>query len=451
MLGRKDERCICSGQINEIIGFDFKHTLDSRSSSSGSPICLKDNKCVVGIHKQDDLERPVNYGIFLGIILDNLENNESNEVIEEKKEHEFHFSNIKSIGQIKNEENIQSVLLLDEKYVSAKDKFLIVKSERQVCVYFLESKKLKFKVSLDSENFDDSYSSDFYDDRYDIIDKLEIVDNKYYKELPQNSFLLITKKYKIEIDLDNNKGRIIDTIYNYFKNLKTNYSYAKIPYNIIKSGEFISNLDVFCQGNDLEYTRDTEEYFIFFLNKNFHLEKKIEKSAIGRTFEINGKYFIHYFYWRGGSTTSVYDINNNYQQVYEKRYYHQGNLSFVDNYLILPPSQDAYFEEYCNYTFVNLQNFSDRLIEISHYYYGDEPMIVHKFNGEKYLQCKSPGFWNELIKNDLWTIIEEKEGKFIQKEKANDDNILGDNLLFFKNNVIISWNFNGNIITFLIY
>ena len=453
LLGRKDERCICSGQINEIIGFDFKHTLDSRSSSSGSPICLKDNKCVVGIHKQDDLERPVNYGIFLGIILDNLENNESNEVIEEKKEHEFHFSNIKSIGQIKNEENIQSVLLLDEKYVSAKDKFLIVKSERQVCVYFLESKKLKFKVSLDSENFDDSYSSDFYDDRYDIIDKLEIVDNKYYKELPQNSFLLITKKYKIEIDLDNNKGRIIDTIYNYFKNLKTNYSYANIPYNIIKSGEFISNLDIFCQGNDLEYTRDTEKYFIFFLNKNFHLEKKIEKSAIGRTFEINGKYFIHYFYWRGGSTTSVYDINNNYQQVYEKRYYHQGNLSFVDNYLILPPSQDAYFEEYCNYTFVNLQNFSVRLIETSHEagYYDDEPMIVHKFNGEKYLQCESPGFWNELIKNDLWTIIEEKEGKFIQKEKANDDNILGDNLLFFKNNVIISWNFNGNIITFLIY
>ena len=161
LLGRKDERCICSGQINEIIGFDFKHTLDSRSSSSGSPICLIDNKCVVGIHKQGDLERPVNYGIFLGIILDNLENNESNEVIEEKKEHEFHFSNIKSIGQIKNEENIQSVLLLDEKYVSAKDKFLIVKSERQVCVYFLESKKLKFKVWLDSENFDDSYSSDF--------------------------------------------------------------------------------------------------------------------------------------------------------------------------------------------------------------------------------------------------------------------------------------------------
>ena len=123
----------------------------------------------------------------------------------------------------------------------------------------------------------------------------------------------------------------------------------------------------------------------------------------------------------------------------------------MDNYLILPPSQDAYFEEYCNYTFVNLQNFSDRLIEISHYYNGDEPMIVHKFNGEKYLQCKSPGFWNELIKNDLWTIIEEKEGKFIQIEEINNDEILGDNPLFFKKNEIITWNFNEKIIKFLSY
>ena len=87
------------------------------------------------------------------------------------------------------------------------------------------------------------------------------------------------------------------------------------------------------------------------------MEKKTKIFNVGRTFEINGKYFIHYFYLRGGSTTSVYDINNNYQQVYEKKYYHQGNLSFMDNYLILPPSPDGYDNENFNYTFVNLQNF----------------------------------------------------------------------------------------------
>ena len=51
--GKKVERCICSGKINEIDEFQFEHTLDSRSSSSGSPICLIDNKCIVGIHNFD--------------------------------------------------------------------------------------------------------------------------------------------------------------------------------------------------------------------------------------------------------------------------------------------------------------------------------------------------------------------------------------------------------------
>ena len=86
------------------------------------------------------------------------------------------------------------MVLLDEKYVSGKEKFLIVKSKNYIYIYYLESKKLKFKIQLDS-NYDDPYSSFF------INDKLEIVNNKYYKELPPNSFLIIIKKYKIEIYL----------------------------------------------------------------------------------------------------------------------------------------------------------------------------------------------------------------------------------------------------------
>ena len=199
------------------------------------------------------------------------------------------------------------------------------------------------------------------------------------------------------------------------------------------------------------------EYFIYFFNKNFYLEKKFEKWGIGETFEINGKYFIHYFYGRGNSTSSVYDIKNSYQKICEKMYFHQGHLTTIDNckYLIFPPpSHFDYGYEYnrpCKYTFFNLENFSERLIEISDevYDYGDEPMIIHKFKGEKYLRCQSPGF--RISGKEKWAIIEEKEGKFFQKEKADDDKILGDNTLFLKNNVIISWNFKENIIKFLSY
>ena len=455
-IEKNDERCICSGRINEINGFDFEHTLDSRSSSSGSPICLIDNKCVVGIHKQGDRYRPVNYGTFLGIILDNLQNNEAKNIIEENEEHEFHFKNIKNISQIKNKENIQSILLLDEKYISGKDKFLIVKSENQVSIYYLESKKLKFRIKLDSKINKSNENEEYHEDTHDITDKLEVIDTKYYKNLPPNSFLLITKKYKIEIDLDKNKGKIIDSIYNYFNIFKSKNSSIKIPNDIINSGEFVSNLDVFSHGKNLEIEGDKDyiyNNFIYFFSKSFHLQKKIEKFDSGRTFDINGKYFIHYFYMRGGSTTSVYDINNNYQQVYEKRYYHQGNLTFIaDNkYLILPPSPDGYDNEFHLYTFVNLENFSDKKIDASNevHNYGAEPMIVHKFKENKYLQCESSGFW--IGKKTKWTIIEEKEGKFIQIEEINNDEILGDNPLFFKKNEIITWNFNEKIIKFLSY
>ena len=451
--GKKVERCICSGKINEIDEFQFEHTLDSRSSSSGSPICLIDNKCIVGIHKGGDLYKPINYGTFLGIVLDKLQNDESNEVIEEEEEHEFHFSNIKTIGQIENEEIIQSVLLWDEKYVSGKEKFLIVKSINQICIYYLDSKKLKFKIQLDSEN------NEYYDEPDDhdyFIDKLEIVDNKYYKELPPNSFLLITKKYKIEIDLQQNKGNIIDSVSNYFDNYKSKNLSIEISSDVINNGEFISNLDVFSHENDLE--KYGHFLYIYFFNKNFYLEKKFNKvGPTDKTFEINGKYFIHYFYARGNSTSSVYDIKNSYQEICKKKYFHEGHLTTIDNckFLIFPPPSDFdYGYEYnrpCKYTFFNLENFSERLIEISDevYDYGDEPMIIHKFKGEKYLRCQSPGF--DISGKTKWTIIEEKEGKFFPKEKADDDNILGDNTLFLKNNVIISWNFKENIIKFLSY
>jgi len=83
------------------------------------------------------------------------------------------------------------------------------------------------------------------------------------------------------------------------------------------------------------------------------------------------------------------------------------------------------------------------------YHDNNEPTIIHKFKGEKYLRCYMS--FHRIDGKSKWTIIEEKEGKFFQKEEANDDKILGDNHLFFKNNIIISWNFNEKIIKFLCY
>ena len=87
----KNERHISSGEIKSIKGYVFEHSLDTRYGSSGSPICLFENTQVIGIHKQGNRVKPINYGTFIGAIIDELENKYK----ENKKENfksEFFFS-----------------------------------------------------------------------------------------------------------------------------------------------------------------------------------------------------------------------------------------------------------------------------------------------------------------------------------------------------------------------
>ena len=94
--GNKRERSISSGKIKaiNINNIEFIHSLDARSGSSGSPICLIDNKCVVGMHKAGDEIKPINYGTFIGYILDELEksgikeNNNNNKIYDILPENE---------------------------------------------------------------------------------------------------------------------------------------------------------------------------------------------------------------------------------------------------------------------------------------------------------------------------------------------------------------------------
>ena len=69
------ERHVSSGKIKRVFNnFEFEHTLDTRPGSSGSPICLINNRYVIGIHKAGDKNTFINQGTFLGEIIDSLEN-----------------------------------------------------------------------------------------------------------------------------------------------------------------------------------------------------------------------------------------------------------------------------------------------------------------------------------------------------------------------------------------
>ena len=65
---------VSSGQIKQVYNnYEFKHNLDTRTSTSGSPVCLISNRYVIGIHKTGDSKRYINKGTFIGIIFDELE------------------------------------------------------------------------------------------------------------------------------------------------------------------------------------------------------------------------------------------------------------------------------------------------------------------------------------------------------------------------------------------
>ena len=68
------ERYISSGKIIKIKDFEFTHSLDTRSGSSGSPICLIENQSVIGIHKSGNKKLNLNMGTFIGIIINELKN-----------------------------------------------------------------------------------------------------------------------------------------------------------------------------------------------------------------------------------------------------------------------------------------------------------------------------------------------------------------------------------------
>ena len=76
----KGERTICSGKIIGIQYYSFFHTMETKTGSSGSPIFLKDNICIIGIHRGGNEEKNINIGTFMGIIIDDLEKKDINEL-----------------------------------------------------------------------------------------------------------------------------------------------------------------------------------------------------------------------------------------------------------------------------------------------------------------------------------------------------------------------------------
>ena len=179
------ERCISSGKIIKVDNYEFTHSLDTRVGSSGSPICTRDfPNNVIGIHQNGSKEEPINYGIFLGFIIDKLE---KEKIISKKKNNII--QNYKEIKRSNNEEEELEYIKNNKKDESKEEK---KNEEKKPLIYYLDNiikKDCEFfnflKNNRNSEYFVNS--SIFDKDEYDNI-KME-----FKEKFKNNNFTELEK------------------------------------------------------------------------------------------------------------------------------------------------------------------------------------------------------------------------------------------------------------------
>ena len=213
----------------------------------------------------------------------------------------------------------------------------------------------------------------------------------------------------------------------------------------------MSNLDIV----ELDYKPPYSQNFetnIFNYEGNFKTKiKTLFKPWM--TYEINGKFLITYTYYRGMSTTTIFDMRNNYKKVLEKSYLHKDIYGFPDkDTIVLPPNTDTYGteKERFKFIFLNLNNFELRYIEYvylpqddENYYYDPfhHPMLIHKLKEEKYL----------LRHRGKWRVVKYNGKIFEIVEELKDKGILEENICFLNKNTIITFNFEKSLIKFFEY
>ncbi len=99
--------------------------------------------------------------------------------------------------------------------------------------------------------------------------------------------------------------------------------------------------------------------------------------------------------------------------------------------------------------FLNLDNFTETSVESDFneddFESRNKLFIIHKFEDNIYLQMKGR---NE---DKIWSIVKKDGDCFFCIKTLDDKKLLGNNLNFLLNNLIISWDFEGTNIKFIKY
>ena len=162
--GKIQEESISIGKIiNYGDGFDFEHDIDTVNCSSGSPICLKDNLRVIGIHKNSktvnekiyekgknsfeeiNFQRKKNFGTLFKIIIKDVNNEDSfKKIISIKNEDDINFSDVEEKIDL-TEPLLQNIKKPTENELFNLDCFIFA-------IFFLSFTNLKL-ILISKENY----------------------------------------------------------------------------------------------------------------------------------------------------------------------------------------------------------------------------------------------------------------------------------------------------------
>ena len=208
------QRHISSGLILDADRYIFKHNIDTRSGSSGAPICQIENLRVVGMHNIGCKGELLNYGVFIGVIIDELEKQlENTDIIinESKVKNE----NIKT-GLIPHEKEKKSKEILSGEFKGLKDKI----SKEVVNNY-----KEKSKISINKKAKPNKYFvtlDDYINGEYLSFYKKIIY---YYNNQNEKNFRIFNEDFRnyVSKNKDKIKGSSYLIYLDSFQNVDKNY------------------------------------------------------------------------------------------------------------------------------------------------------------------------------------------------------------------------------------
>jgi len=317
---------------------------------------------------------------------------------------------LKSILQLEN--RIESILII-------KNKYFVVKSLNKISIYLINTNKLKFIIPLNNEKEEYNFLAQKF--IFDLKYKLRIINN----EEKSNACKILTDKHFIEINFINNKWKIIKEL---------------------KNGIFLSNLNVLTIRNNS----------ILILDQEGKLKKELKNLktsfSLYGLYEIKNKFLIINFQL----LFIILDVENNYEMLYSKEncfYSHGYKHPYIldKQNIIFSVILNCYISDAEQYIFLNLNNFSEKLVWNASYENDYDSckklFIIHKFDNKKFLQFET----TEFYVGKKWAIVELKGDHFKLIKKINDKELLGDNVYFLEDKLIITWDFMGTTIKFIHY